>query len=344
MSDVKNWVHANCRFAVFNPPQKGDRIELPNRPGQYFLVTDRPQAGSDPRGQGFWQTRVKDNEGREQMLSSDRTPSWSHFKGPNYQWHDQEIQQARWQQEQKQQAGKIAAFDQQYKFPDGQAIKKSPGRPQVLTVTKNATGDLAAFEGVRVHVMDVNYDAQTVSLKPVDPEFADLAMADVPAADVVRGAVPAMNPVALKEVVRLPNGEKVDAEQLMHMTPGLNRLARAGQVSLRVQVYVNYESGRGNGESMFAGDMQNRGISPENVEQVTQYRRNNTPLTINNGIRSPMGPWQGDVYISPPIPDDVMGEIAAVARNSQIQERKDGGLLVQSNALYKQMVSLGVLD
>lgn len=346
--NILAWIYQNCKFAAFNAPQRGDRIELPNRPGDYYLVTDKPQVGKDPRGMPFWHARVKDNGGREQMLSSDRVPSWQHFKGNNYPWHDTDIQNTRFQQEQQQKAGQIQAFEEQYRFPDGQPLKRNAGRPMVITVKPDAQGQLSVFAGVRLYVRDIDYDNQTVKLEPLDAEFAEFAghLAAVPAAEVIQDASPVMNPQILREPVTLPNGERIDAEQLMHMTPGLNRLARAGQVSLKAQVYVNYESGKGTGEELFMNDMMRRGIPQENVEMMTEFKRNPAAAKFDaSGAKiSPRGPWTGTVYIAAPIPEEVKREVTAVAPKSQVFENRDGSMMVISNPLYKQMVAFGVLD
>lgn len=345
--DALGWVLANCRFAAFNAPQRGDRIELPTMPGQYYLVTDKPQLGQDPRGQSFWHARVKDQQGREQMLSSDRVPSWSHYKGKNYGWHDEQITQDRFKKQEQEQGGLIKAFEEQYKFPDGTPLKR--GRQMDLLVKPGAPGQLGAFHGALVRIVDIDYANQTVRLEPKDPEHQDLAeyLAAVPAAEVAQFAAPVMNQAIAREPVTLPNGQRIDAEQLMQMTPGLNQLARAGQVTLRAQVYVNYESGKGTGEELFTRDMMNRNIGQDQVEALTKFTRNNTPVKINpvDGSRSPRGPWTGTVYIAAPIPDEVKREIAAVAPESQYrQNERDGTMVIVSVPLYKQMVSFGVLD
>jgi hypothetical protein len=332
----------NCRFAAFQPPQRGDRIELPDRPGEYFLVVDKPQAGSDARGQPFWQARVKDPQGREQMLSSDRTKSWKHFSGPNHPWHDEELSQAKAATQKKDQESLISGFEDKHRFPDGQPLRT--GR-MLLSVGDGAPGDLGVLAGEKAYVERIDYKAETVVLKPVGDGLGDLSIT-APAADVVSHASPALSTAAAREQVSLQSGERVSAEELMSMTPGLNRLAANRQVSLKVQVYVNYVTkGDNSGEDVFVRHMSNRGIAPEEVESATGMSRNNTPLKLDaNGSRiSPMGPYSGDVYISPPVPDDVLREVAMIAPKSQVVTQANGVLLVHSNPLYRQMVSLGVL-
>jgi len=346
--DLREWVLRNCKFAAFQAPQKGDRIELPNRPGEYYLVSDRPEVGKDPRGQSFWQARVKDREGKEQMFSSDNIPSWRHFKGQNYDWHDADIQKGQWQKQQKEQAGLINNFENKYRFPDGQPLRKNPGRPMVVSVGRDATGPLAVFADEKLYIKDVDYQRETVSLEPMGEGLGELAseLVAVPAGIVVQGTKPAMRPEVLAESVRLPGGNVVTAEDLMYMTRELNKLARMGHVRLEAQVYANYEGKGMTGEQYFVNEMAKRGIPEEEVQQSTNYRINNVAAKLDaNGKRTNIfGAWQGNVIIEQPVAPEVLEEIKQIAPESQIQKRRDGVILVQSNALYKQMVSLGILD
>ncbi len=346
--DLREWVRKNCKFAAFMAPQKGDRIETPNRPGQYYLVNDRPESGRDPRGQQFWHARVKDQEGKEQMLSSDNVPSWKHFKGKNYQWHDADIEKSKWEKQQKEQAGIINDFESKYRFSDGQPLRKNPNRPMVVTVTRDATGQLAVFADEKLYIKDIDYQNQTVSMESIGEEFGEFASAlvSVPAAEVVQGTKPAMRPEVLAEQVKLPSGQMITAEDLMYMTKELNKLARNGKVRLEAQVYANYQGKGMTGEQYFVNEMAKRGIDPEQAQQMTGYRLNNVAAKVDaNGHRTNIfGAWQGNVIIEPPVAPEVIEEIRQIAPESQIQKRRDGMILVQSNALYKQMVSMGVLE
>lgn len=351
---ARQWIISNCliglqKLAAFQPPQKGDRIELSNRPGEYYLVLEKPQVGQDPRGMSFWYARAKDSTGREQTLNSDNIASWKHFRGQNYKWHDEDVAKQQWEKQQESQAAQIEGFESKYVFPDHQPLRKNPGRPMTLLVKKDAAGALGAFAGERVQVKDIDYQTEAVTLEPVNPEFADLGsgLIGIPAGEVVQFADPAMRPEVKAEPVRLPNGQVITAEQLMQMTPSLNELARRGQISLKAQVYQNYSNAKGlSGEDYFIRDMSMRGISPEEVAAATQYKLNTTPAKLDDrGHRQNIfGAWQGDVVILPPIGDLVKNEIASIAPASKIQLRKDGSYLVQSNPLYKQFVGLGVLD
>lgn len=349
MKQALDWVQKNCKFAAFQPPQKGDRIELANRPGEYFLILSKPETGRDQRGQSFWYARAKDSQGREQTLSSDNIGSWKHFSGPNYPWHDEDIAKDKWHKQQEEIAERIEDFESKYVFNDGQPLRTNPGRPLVLMVAPNATGPLAPFAGERVQIKEIDYDNQTVRMEPVAQEFMEFApaIAAVPAKDVVASTSPATRPEIKMEPVRLPDGQVITAEELMWRTPTLNELARRGQVSLRAQVYQNYSNAKGmTGEDYFIREMSLRGISPEDVQAATEYHLNQTPAKIGpDGKRlNIFGAWQGDVLISPPIGNEARDEIASIAPASKIQARRDGSFLVQSNPLYKQMVGLGVLD
>lgn len=355
----RDWVFKNCNFAksdrgvrkvaAFMPPQKGSRIEVPNRPGEYYLVIDKPEVGRDPRGYQFWQARVKDREGKEQRLSSDQVASWSHFKGQNYQWHDEDNERQKWANQQKEQATLIQGFEAKFKFPDGQPLRKNPNRPMLLSIVENAPGNLNVFSGEKVYLKDIDYQSATVKLEPISPDFAEFAphLAAIPAAEVVAGTKPAMRAEVVMEPVRLPSGEKVTAGDMMKMTPELNKLARMpGKIGLEAQVYANYQGKGFGGEDYFVNEMGKRGIEAEHVQSLTNYRINNVqPKVDEMGKRlNIFGAWQGNVMIEPPISPEVEAEIRAIAPESQIQKRRDGKILVQSNALYKQMVSLGVLD
>lgn len=119
-----------------------------------------------------------------------------------------------------------------------------------------------------------------------------------------------------------------------------------GHVRLEAQVYANYEGKGMTGEQYFVNEMAKRGIPEEEVQQSTNYRINNVAAKLDaNGKRTNIfGAWQGNVIIEQPVAPEVLEEIKQIAPESQIQKRRDGVILVQSNALYKQMVSLGILD
>lgn len=340
--NLQQWVRTNCKFAAFNAPQRGDRIEMPNRPGEYFLIVDKPTSGKDPRGQLFWQARAKDRDGREQMLNSDNIPSWKHFKGPNYPWHDEDVAKQKHDKIQKEQSGLIQAFNAKYVFRDGQPLS----RKQIVSVEPNAPASLSLFAGEKLSVKEINYQTETASLEPIGAGLGEFAseLASIPAGDIVAGCKPAMRPEVMKEIVRLPSGQSITAEELMYMTPELNKLAKQRRVALEVQVYANYKNGLG--EQHFLADMNKRGIDPESAQALTKYRINNVqPKFDASGKQlNIFGAWQGNVIIDPPITPEIAAEISRIAPESQIQKRRDGRLLVQSNSLYKQMITLGVLE
>ena len=335
MSNIKRWVHANCRFAVFNPPQRGDRIELPNRPGQYYLVTDRPQTGSDPRGQGFWQTRVKDQEGREQMLSSDRVPSWSHFKGPNYQWHDQELQQRQMDQKRKEQQQQVGQFEQAYRFQDGQVLRERVP-PMVLKVKEGAPGDMGAFVNERVGVVGVDYTSGNVTIAPMGMDDMQVT---VPAAQLMQFAEPAVAAGAAKQKVTLQDGTKTDMEHLLGMTPEFNKAVLRGQVQAATQIYQNYSNKSGGGIDQYMREMMAMGFEPNE----SHYKLNSTEQKFDpsGGKENLRGAWQSTLRIAPPVSPGMMEEIMRIAPRSQIKGTPQTGLTVHSNPLYKNMVALG---
>lgn len=341
---------------AFNAPQKGDRIELKNRPGEYFLVTEKPESSKDARGQEFWSTRVMDPGGQEQFLSSDSVPSWSHFKGPNYGWHDQRIAEDRLRKIQKEQANLISEFEAANVFPDGRPLRTVPGRPLVVRVSESATGTLELFRGEAMRVGDIDYVAGTASLEPMDPdlladpELASLARS-VPASEVVANSAPAMRGNVGQEKVKVPvkdrqgleTGEftEVTSEDFLNLTPELNRLAARGQVSLNANVYMNYEnSGGENGKDVFARMLEGRGASLEGVD----YYENFTERKERNGEWSPRYAWTGTVVVSPPVSEEAKAEIERNFTRSRFKELQNGGIYIYSNSLYRNMVSLGVFD
>lgn len=341
---------------AFNAPQKGDRIELKSRPGEYFLVTERPETGRDARGQDFWSTRVMDPGGQEQFLSSDSVPSWSHFKGPNYGWHDQRIEEDRWRKTQKEQANLVSQFEASNAFTDGRPFRTAPGRPLVIRVSDSATGMLELFRGEAMRVVAIDYAAGTASLEPMDPELlADPELASlarsVPASEVVANSAPAMRGNVGQEKVKVPvkdrqgkeTGEftEVTSEDFLNLTPELNRLAARGQVSLSANVYMNYENSSGeNGEDVFARVLESRGASLEGVE----YYENFTERKERNGEWSPRYAWTGTVAISPPVSEGAKAEIEKNFTRSRFRETQDGGIYIYSNSLYRNMLSLGIFD
>jgi hypothetical protein len=349
MKELKDWVTKNCKFAAFQSPKDGDRIELPNKPGEYYLVLEKPRIGRDQRGSQFWYARVKDKAGREQTLSSDNIASWKHYQGSNYQWHDEQIAKKKWETQQEEQAQLIADFESKYIFHDGQPLRTNPRRPMLVNVAGEAIGDLSLFADEQLYIVEIDYMNEAVKMSPQKQEFKEMAgqTAAVPASLVVKYCTPAMSEEVKHEPVRLPDGQVITAEELLHMTPGLNEMARRGMVELRAQVYLNYENARGvNGEEYFVREMAKRGIDPNMTQEITQYRLNETPAKYgpDNRRTNIFGAWQGDVYISPPISKEAEEEILSISPESKIQRRRDGGFLVQSNPLYKQMVSLGVLE
>jgi hypothetical protein len=346
------WIGSNCRFAVFNAPKKGDKIEIPGRLGEYFLVMDPPERGTDASGQQFWSARVMGKDGREQFLSSDRVPAWKHYQGQSYEWHNEQVAREKFEAEQQQKVQLIEHFESQYVFPDGQPLRANPRRPITVSVASGAAGPLAVFADERLQIKAIDYENETVRLVAIDPAFAEYegALAAVPAGDVVSHSQPVSKPDIGNEPVRLPTGQVITADEFMEMTPGLNELAQRGQVSLTerpAQVYANYENAKGvGGEEYFVIEMARRGVPAELVQEATNYRLNRTPAKLDaNGKRLNIwGAWQGDVVISPPVSKQVEAEIAAIAPQSKSQKRRDGTILVQSNPLYKQMISLGVLE
>ena len=349
---LQKWIESNCRFASFNAPKQGDRISIAGKPDPYFLVINPPQ-----RFREGWTVRLKGQDGLDQFFNDSEIPSWSHFKGQKYPWDEEDARKKAWEKQQKEQKDAISAFENKYKFRDGQPLRKNPARPMIVSVLQGAPGNLGAFEGERgakLHVLDVDYANETVKLSPIGEGLADLApyLEAVPAADVVKGTVPVMNPAVMSKIVDLrkaPLGRQVTAEELMHLTPGLNRLAINGQVTLKAQIFGNHKSRRGNGLEIFREDIENRSsvinLDWDRLPSERQVDGNGNEYRVNWTEKGEIfGAWSADVIIAPPVPKDVKDEIANVAPRSVIRERRDGSVLVYSKPLYEQMVSLGVLD
>lgn len=340
------------RTGAFNAPNKGDRISLPEKPGEYFLITESPQAGVDARGQQFWYASAMDPQGNQTVLKSDDISSWSHFKGQNYPWHEEMLEKRRYEKQQKEQAALVEQFETKYFFNDSRPLKTNPARPLLIEVQEGAQGDLELFSGEQLRVKDIDYQNETVNLEPVDDDLlADPALAaalqGVPAGSVVASAAPALPAAVAMERMKVPvvdsegktTFQNVSAEEFMGMIPELTKLADRGQVRLNATVYMNYQKGDKNGEQVFEEILASRGVGLEDVS----YSPNNTPRKVSEkGFVSPMYAWTGDVYFAPPVSEEAIEEAKKIATSSQVAPRQDGSLHVFNNDLYKTMLSLGV--
>ena len=324
---------------AFQAPKTGDKIELANKPGEYYLV-DSVEKGRDRSGQEFWQAMARDKEGRKQRLNSDNVQVWKHWKGPEYQWYKDEAEKAGWKKTQDEQKSLVSLFEQKYKFPDGTPLKTDPEHKTLVRVVPGAIGDLGAFEGNNLLLAAINYANETVSLIPAESGYEDLVplMSAIPASEVVRGTKPAMSKP--DGIVELPNGTQVTAGDLVSMTPALNALARNGQVEIVARVEPLFKRKIGgketNGEEIFIMDMIAIGLRPESIQKVTKYY-----VSPRSG-QAPYGPWSGDLRISGGLSDAARGEIAMVAYPGLTEWGKKGGVRIQSNDLYRQMIILGV--
>jgi hypothetical protein len=336
-------------------PKKGDRIELSNKPNEYFLV-EKVTPGTDGRGQQFWIAVVIDKNQNKLTLHSDNVSSWKHFQNPNYPWHDEMIRDREDQELRRTQEGLVAGFEARHKFDDGRPLKRN----MILSVLDGAIGDLGVFSGERVYVKEIDYQTETVKVVPANEELADLGGLTVPAADLITHSRPVLSQRVAVEPVRLPGGETVNMETFISMTPEFNKMVQAGQVTARVQVFKNYRSSSGDernegyGEERYLQDMANLGftnpvgvrtnVSKEEREGA-HYIQNDAPLTFDasGGKTSLFGPWQATIRISQPISQAAMLEIIRFTGKTpeQIYAASDGAKIFHSNPLYKNMVAIG---
>lgn len=329
----------------FNAPKQGDRIEIPSRPGEYMVVTEKPQTGRDARGLGFWRTRVKDRTGAERSLTSDEVKSWQHFTGPLYDWHQEEMTRQEQEKKRKEQTEQVSSFEEKFRYPDGQTLRERVP-PMVVKVKPGAPGNLGAFSGERVAVKNVDYVQGTVRLVPVGEEIDELALT-LPADEVMPWTEPAMPVGAALEKVTLQNGQTVDMERVLGMTPGFNRMVLEGKVRVTaLQVYVNYQTQKHTGFSKFESEMEALGMGAQAGDNPDGglFKENHAERKFDEMGRqtSPRGAWQATLQITPPVSKAVEAEIAALAPQSQIiKSAKDGTITVHSNPLFKNMVALG---
>ena len=342
---------------AFNAPQKGDRIEQHSKPGDYMLVTERPETNTDASGQTFWTTRVMDQAGQERFISSDEIKSWQHFKGQNYNWHDELIEKKKYDKQQKEQASIIEQFEAENVFPNGRPLRTHPSRPLIVKVIENASGSLELFAGEKISVKNIEYQSNTLYLEPVDPElvsdpmFAE-SIKNVPVSELMANVEPIMNDNIAKEKVRIPirdndgnetgKYETITSEELLQLTPNLNILASRGQIEIKANVYVNYIRGDNQGgEGVFQQMLLDRGADPETT---TYYKNTTERKELDDGSFSPRYAWTGEIIIYPPVSEEVIDEASKIAPKSQVKLLRNGGVRIYSNSLYKNMISLGVLE
>lgn len=350
----RSLLSAFFRRAAFNAPRKGDRVELPNRPGEYFLVTGNPDVRKDAAGNTFWRVEALDPEGRSTTLNSDSVQSWQHFRGPNNEMHEGMLARQR----DKENAAKLPAFEAKHRFPDGQPIQKS----MTLKVKPGAPGDiLGVFAGEDLRVTGIDPDGGHVSFAPVDPALGEYEsqLASVPAADVLKwmepvraGRVkpapapggegaPAERPPrpevhaefdddVLKKTWKLRDGKTVTVRDLLSLMPTFVSYVKAGRVNSVVNVYTNY--GGGKGEERFFQDMARYGFSPDD----TDYRLNNAKQTYDEkGHRHNLrGPWQATLHIQDPVPDELVRELTMFG--ADVKQERDG-IAVHRSELYRLM-------
>lgn len=330
----------------FNSPNKGARIEFPDKPNEYFLV-EHVESGVDPRGQKFWYAAVADKNEQRRKIGSDQVKSWKHFVGPNYKWHDEMLDRVKWEAKQKEQYKLVAAFEQKYKFPDGRTLRRV-----VISIRAGSPGDLGAFDGERMYIKDIDYEHETIRLAPINEDLADLSLSSVPAAVIAAYTDPALAPTVAARTVKLPEGT-INMEQFLSMTPEFNKLVERGQVHARVQVYKNYGQdindpmAEGCGEERYLNDMADLRFIPvgpndASEEQEAHYVLNDAPPLNSKGNESLFGPWQASLKIDNPISQEAMMEIMRFTGKSPEQiTTSSSGITVHSGPLYKNMVALG---
>jgi hypothetical protein len=347
-----NWVLGNCRFAAFNAPPKGARIELDSRPGEYVMV-EEVTTGRDARGQQFWQARVTDKSGQTRTIHSDNVKSWKNYAGSDqYKWDlfQQDVKRR------KEQESMIGGFEEKNRFQNGVPLAPKPGRPLMVRVRPNATGVLAVFSDELLMVDSVDYATGMASLTPVtksveqDPAFMALLKA-VPASEIVSQADPTINERAASEVFRLPDGSRKTSAETMAMTPGLNEAAAKGRARIYAQVYMNYTGRQGKGgEAIFLEDLADR-ADPSELESM--YTHNNTVQKYNaDGSKANLrGAWSAFVVVDPPISPQMRAEAEILASKSQVFPTRDNEgnfrqnvpMTVHSNDLFKNMLSMGLM-
>lgn len=348
---------------VFSPPPTNQPINIRYKSGEEppgYVVVEEVDKG--PSG---WTARIRGESGETRLIHNTDIKNWSHVKGLTeqdyHQWHRERLETQRRQKYEREQAGKIAEFESTYVFHDGRPLKTQPNKKTIVRINDEVQGQLELFAGENMYVDNIDHANSLVDLTPVKPELAEdpqilQEARQVPAADVVAYSVPVMKESFSNQPIRMPSGEQMTIGDLLNKTPTLNRLASEGRVTLGMpQTYVNYTNKDGmTGEQIFLAQMEAAGMDPDAMEPESDYKQNLTPAKYDDQGRrtSPLGSWEGSVYVSAPVPDELREELLMVLqepeaqkigkRPSQIMDRKDGSIRINNNFLFLNMVALGV--
>lgn len=329
------------RFAAFNAPNKGDKISIGNKPGEYFLVLDRTM-GKDPRGQTFWQARVKGGQdGREQLISSDNIPSWSHFKGPNYGWHDEDNARN------KQQGEQAALKKQRDAFEAVHKVGETPLRVGTIVEPVGA-GPLDTFVGHKFKISAIDYNTGMATLVPDKASAAALQgmeelFSHVPVKDLMQGTKVVAPAVMQSQPGARPNG---GAAQSMEEAAQLMALVEKGQVQLsKPEVFINFRKNGQDGVQLFTDEMARYGIGLEEGDWTPQRARGQYDAEGQNSI-SPNRLWTGKIKFTPPFANPValLAEIKSLAPNSKPPQNIDPNkpFMLHSNPIWRLLASNGV--
>jgi len=121
--------------------------------------------------------------------------------------------------------------------------------------------------------------------------------------------------------------------------PLVRSLVEQGRVSVRVQVYVNWEKGGVGGMEHYLGEFESLGlVAPTPYEDEC-------PLVLDGdgNVKSPWYSWQGKVAISGPVDDATKEAVLMVAGKDADSLRASGdGIYLHSNSLVRSVLAMGL--
>ena len=337
-------VQVIVKVADFNPPKPRKAVNItwknPNLPADPYYLIGEVNSGRDARGNVTWDAPgSRGRSGEPKTIHSSDVQGWGAYSGPLYDWHKEENQreeQARYERENK---SKIEAFKAANRFQDGRPLTPN----MFLTVKQEAPGDLGMFAGRRLRVESIDHDAGTVSLRPFgwdEPEFEQFLKA-IPVADVMSGTEPSMARAVETNPLRMSNGKTVLERDLPAMTPHFGLALENGQVTATVRVYGNYESKEMIGEKRYLHDMAERGYEPGEGGYALdttpkQYKPDGSPANL-------FGPYSAHIKIAPPVSQELIEEVKALAPASTVKGGPQG-LVLDSKPLFMLMIDSGHHD